>query len=355
MAKNILPDVIGNDALRARLGRGLTCTPPSLSHAYILEGRTGSGRHTLATQIAAALCCAERNNPAVSALPCGVCPACRKILSGLSPDLIRVTPEEDHVSLGIDVIRALRGDVHIYPNELEHKIYIVESADTMTPQAQNAFLLTLEEPPQYVQFFLLCEDAGMMLETIRSRAPVLRMQPLTPEQTEAAVIAAVPEAARRRESDREGFRGLILSAEGCAGQAIRLLSEREAEHVAALREGAQTFCRLAGDRKSAASFLLHLCQDCGSSRSETLEQLKTIRLAVRDLTVLKKRTAAEPADCGLRFFADADAAAELADDYSIRRLLTIGDAVDNAILALGRNMNQRLTLLSLAEQIGMLD
>lgn len=79
-------------------------------------------------------------------------PRRRKIFAGISPDVITVTREDGKASIGIDTIRDLRTDVHVMPNELDSKIYIIEDADTMTAQAQNALLLTLEEPPAYLGF-----------------------------------------------------------------------------------------------------------------------------------------------------------------------------------------------------------
>lgn len=353
--KNVFPDIIGNNALRNRLGRGLLADPPAISHAYIIEGRPGSGRHLLASRLSAALCCAARLSPAARDLPCGVCASCRKILSGISPDVITLGPGDDRATFGVDAVRSLREDVHIFPNELEHKIYIIERADTMTVQAQNAFLLTLEEPPAYAVFFLLCEDAGALLETIRSRAPVLRMQPLTPDETERAVLASMPSAGAIRLREPERFRGILMASEGSAGRAMSLLSGEGSEQTEAMRRGAERFCRLCADRKRGAELLLSLNEDCGSSREEAVAQLKTIRLALRDLTVLKKTGENPEGSTALRFFTDPDAAAELSDGCSLRRLLTAGDAIDEAIDALGKNMNLRLTLLSAVARLGMLD
>ena len=72
--------------------------------------------------------------------------------------------------------------MHIAPNELDTKLYILEEAHLMTAQAQNAFLLTLEEPPPYVLFLLLAENAQALLETVRSRAPVRRTELLSREE-----------------------------------------------------------------------------------------------------------------------------------------------------------------------------
>ena len=164
--------VVGNDALCARLASELR--GDKLSHAYIFEGPRGIGKHTLAKETAMALACRERtakNAP----IPCRKCPECRKIEEGFSPDIITVKKPADRVFLPVDTIRELRRTISVVPNDLSFKVYIIEDAHTMNAQAQNAFLLTLEEPPPFVLFLLLTESAGALLETIRSRAPILRL------------------------------------------------------------------------------------------------------------------------------------------------------------------------------------
>ena len=138
--KKAMPDIVGNQALRERLCRDILSN--SLSHAYILEGADGSGRHTLALMSAAAVAC-ENKDDSNTPLPCGVCPSCKKILERKSPDVIFVGPQ-GKTSLGVDSARFIKEDVYTVPNDLDHKFYIIENADKMTSQAQNAILLTLD-------------------------------------------------------------------------------------------------------------------------------------------------------------------------------------------------------------------
>ena len=176
--KPVFSDVVGNTALCQRISSDILLQ--NLSHAYILEGAKGSGKHMLAWRIAAALAC-DKKEDANAPLPCMSCPSCHKLLGGNSPDVIFVN-RGDKATLGVDAIRELKRDIWIAPNDLSAKIYIIEDAHTMTEQAQNALLLTLEEPPSYALFLLLTENAASLLETIRSRAPTLRTEPIEPDE-----------------------------------------------------------------------------------------------------------------------------------------------------------------------------
>ena len=345
----VLTRIVGNESLKKRLATGITAEVPEISHAYVIEGRDGIGKHTLALNLAAALCCEHRTD-AGSTVPCGTCASCRKIFAGISPDVIEVT-KEDKASLGVDSIRFLREDVHIFPNDLERKIYIINDADTMTVQAQNAFLLTLEEPPAYAMFFLLVNSAHELLSTVQSRAPVLRMQPLTTDEVIRVVLDKVPGAETARRNDPEGFAELAASAGGCAGRAMELLSaggnaKKEAERILFLRKSASELCRLCADRRKETEFMIRLLSDAGNTRDGAGELLEVFRTALRDLAVLKR-----DADGPVCFFTDREKATELSDAYSLRRLLALCDLLSDALEALERNMNVRLTLMKMISSV----
>ena len=149
-------NIAGNAALRTRLAAEIKsgCFP----HAYIIEGEEGSGRRTLGRSIAAALSCANPDR-----LPCGECPACRKIFGRKTPDVISVVPEQGKVSIGVDIVRDVQREVIALPVDFAYKVYIIEDAGKMTPEAQNALLLTLEEPPAFAVFLLICRSASTCL------------------------------------------------------------------------------------------------------------------------------------------------------------------------------------------------
>ena len=170
-----LRQVIGNDKLKRRSLSAVRSR--NFTHACIIEGAPGSGKHLIARNTAAALCC-ENTRDINTEVPCRMCRNCRIIFDDKCPDVITVGAQGKS-SVGVEAARFITGDANSYPNMLPYRIYIIEDADKMTAQAQNAFLLTLEEPPSFVKFFLLCENASVLLETVRSRAPVFRTERLS--------------------------------------------------------------------------------------------------------------------------------------------------------------------------------
>ena len=340
----ILTNVVANERLRSRLGDELLAG--KLSHAYILSGERGFGKHTLALNLAAALAC-EREGDAHASLPCLSCPSCRKILTGNSPDVIYIN-RGDKATLGVDPIRELKQDVYIPPNDLSVKVYIIEEAHLMTTQAQNAFLLTLEEPPAYVLFLLLCENADLLLETVRSRAPVLRLEPVPNELILQHICKKSPEAKRMAESDRAALEEIAVAANGSIGRALELLDPKLYKPLADRREIARTFVRLCASPKNTGESMRFL-NSLGARRDELIEQFSTILICLRDL-LLCKQTENAP----LCFFADHEEASSLAYTFTTPTLLSLCDSVNEATDHLRANANVRLTVTAMAQQCNLL-
>ena len=142
-----------------------------VSHAYILNGERGSGKKMLANLFAMTLLGETGDNE-----PCGKCHSCKQAESGNHPDIIRVTHEKPN-SISVDDIRTqVNNTVDIKPYQGPYKVYIIPQADMMTPQAQNAILKTIEEPPSYAVFLLLTENAETLLPTINSRCVMLKLR-----------------------------------------------------------------------------------------------------------------------------------------------------------------------------------
>lgn len=159
--------LLGNEAIRARLDAA--AAQDRFSHSYLICGPDGSGKHTLAKILAAAMQCTGAGRK-----PCGRCEGCRKVFEGVHPDVITVN-DPAHKTIAVDVIRQMRADVFLRPNEGKRKIYLIEQ--DMAEPPQNALLKILEEPPAYAAFLILSDRAEKLLPTIRSRCAELHLAP----------------------------------------------------------------------------------------------------------------------------------------------------------------------------------
>lgn len=332
--KQAMSEIIGNEALKRRLCRDIMSE--TLSHAYIIEGPAGSGKHTLAIMAAAALAC-ECKDDMSKPLPCLSCLSCKKILEKKSPDVI-IYGTEGKASIGVDIARFLKESVHILPNDLEQKIYIIEDADKMTPQAQNAILLTLEEPPSFVHFFLLCTNASLLLETIRSRAITLRTEPVTDEQIDSYVSSHDRRAAQMKLASPDEYYQLIKASDGGIGKALDFLEPKRWKPVKDNRTLVDNFVHMAVERKDAKT-LIPVMLGFSPKRDALQEQLLLLSSAVRDLILLKKSETAH-----LCFYHDTDSAIELCDKVSLSTLFTLEKAITDAIDENKRNANVKLML-----------
>jgi DNA polymerase-3 subunit delta' len=142
-----------------------------ISHAYMICGDAGSGKKLVAKTFAKAILCENSNG-------CGHCLSCRTFESENNIDVFYPKPEKTK-SFSVDDIREqVVESVAVKPYKYNHKIYIIDNADTMTVAAQNAFLKTLEEPPEYAVFILLAKNSNIFLTTVLSRCVVFNINPL---------------------------------------------------------------------------------------------------------------------------------------------------------------------------------
>ena len=164
-------DIIGHDMVKDHLQKAIEYH--KVSHAYILSGEEGMGRKTIARAFATTLLCEKSDKE-----PCMQCHSCKQIMSGNHPDVIWVTHEKP-ASIGVDDIRVQINDtIMVKPYSSGYKIYMVDEAEKMTVQAQNALLKTIEEPPAYAVIILMTTNQEVFLPTILSRCIQLKLRPL---------------------------------------------------------------------------------------------------------------------------------------------------------------------------------
>lgn len=243
--------------IRAAAARG------ALSHALLF---TGPGDRLAAARFAAsAFQCVgpERDRP------CGVCPACRKVREDIHPDVITVRDEE-HKFIAVDVVREVRRDAYIRPNEGERKVYLFPDCALLTEQDQNVLLKLVEEGPPYAAFVFCAENPAAVLQTLRSRCVELKLQPKAPQG---------------REEDGEGealCRCLLKRKRGSAAElAVRLEKKKlSRENLCALLERSEallsqalvlTYGGTAGDGDRA------LAEELGKRLTKT-QLVRTIEL-----------------------------------------------------------------------------
>lgn len=167
-------------------------------HALVIDGGTFESRLRCAKELAAALLGETQ-----------------KVMADIHPDVITVLPEEKKKTLSVELIRKMRDDAYIIPNENERKVYIIGKAELMQDYAQNALLKILEEPPKYANFILLCDTHSSLLGTVLSRVAVFTLDDETAdgsdETYETCLTLAKNLAAKTAAKD--GF-GLLSAVAG---------------------------------------------------------------------------------------------------------------------------------------------
>lgn len=165
-------DVLGHEQTILHMKHAIEMD--KVSHAYIISGEKGSGKKLLADLFARTLQCERKGTE-----PCMECQSCKQALSLNQPDIIRVMHEKPNTISVEDIRTQINGDIMIRPYSSPYKIYIVDEAEKLSVQAQNALLKTIEEPPVYAVLLLLTTNAGMLLQTIRSRCVILELKPVS--------------------------------------------------------------------------------------------------------------------------------------------------------------------------------
>ncbi len=203
--------LLGNERLKDNLTSSLR--RGHISHFYLISGPAGSGKHTLAKLLAAAILCGKES------APCGRCTPCRKVFDGNHPDFITVVDPE-HKNIAVKIVREIRDDMFIRPNEAEYKIYLF--AQDMGIEGQNALLKVLEEPPKYGVFLLLTDNPEKILPTVRSRCTELALSALPQAVLRRALLEKAPDA------PAEDIDAAMARSGGFLGQALAILESGEA-------------------------------------------------------------------------------------------------------------------------------
>ena len=210
-------DIVGQEQIKEHFQNALKTD--KISHAYIINGERAAGKEFIAKIFAMALQCEKDGDD-----PCQECHSCKQALSDNQPDIIRVLHEKPN-TISVDDIRfRINNDIGIKPYGSKYKIYIMNEADKMTIQAQNALLKTLEEPPEYAVIMLLTENVNSLLPTIISRCVVLNMKPVMDSQLRKFLMEEMQVPDYKAEV-------CVAFARGNVGKAKALASSEDFENV----------------------------------------------------------------------------------------------------------------------------
>lgn len=163
--------IIGNDAIKERLAKSIE--NKTASHSYLFIGIQGIGKKMLAKEMAKKILCLEEESEEN-------CKSCTEFEGNNHPDFMCIEPEEN--SIKIAQIRFLQKKIQEKPIISDKKVYIIDNADTMTTEAQNCLLKTLEEPPEFATIILIGSQESAFLTTIKSRCIILKFQPIEDEK-----------------------------------------------------------------------------------------------------------------------------------------------------------------------------
>lgn len=314
-------DIIGHEQIKEHFQKAIE--NHKVSHAYILNGEEGMGRKSLANAFALALLCEKGK-----AEPCMQCHACKQVLSGNHPDLIYVTHEKPG-SIGVDDIREQINDtIMIRPYSSYYKIYIVDEAEKMTVQAQNALLKTIEEPPSYAIIILLTTNQEAFLPTILSRCVQLKLKPLR----DFVVKSYLVEALQVPEADADIYAAF---ARGNLGKAIALASSEEFNQIRK-----EVLHLLKYIKQMDISELLDYIRKLKEDNLDIYECLDFMQLWYRDVLLYKVTK-----DMNLLIFKDEYRTVnEISMNSGYDGLEKILDAIDKAKVRLDANVNMELAM-----------
>lgn len=320
MAKFV--DIIGQEQIKEHLIGAME--NGKVSHAYLINGERSSGKEFIANVFAQALQCENDE----TAEPCGECHSCKQAESGNQPDIIHVSHEKPG-SIGVDDIRRqINDDIVIKPYSSKYKIYIMNEAEKMTVQAQNALLKTLEEPPAYAVIILLTTNVEAMLPTILSRLVVLNMKPVSDKLVKEFLMKEVKIPDYKADI-------CVAFARGNLGKARLLASSEEFEKI---KEDAVSLLKYI--RGMEVHEVIQAVKKIGEYKLEVNDYLDLMAVWYRDALLFKATNDANH----LIFKEEIQYIKKVADQSTYEGIDTILKALEQAKRRIEANVNFDLTI-----------
>ena len=293
-------------------------------HAYLITGPQGVGRRTLALRFTEALNCVK---PPTPGKPCRKCSTCKRIEVMQHPDLTVVEAEHEGEVLRIDQVREIQHSLSLAPYEARYRVALILRFEEAHPSAANAMLKTLEEPPPQVVVILTAQSAESLLPTIVSRCEVLRLRPLSVDETTRGLqsISGVPQEQAEKLAHISG---------GRPGYAIRLyeqprlLEQRETWLVELLR-------LLASSRGERFAF----AKECVDNKEELRSELQVWLTFWRDALIYAAGIANPITNQDF-----SPRIKKLADEIGLHKAQFYVNSIESTMDRIDRNVNSRLAI-----------
>lgn len=204
--------LIGNNKIKTLLANNIKSN--NILHSYLFTGISGIGKSLFARELAKAILCSDTNNR-----PCGGCKSCLEFEGGSNPDFMQIEPEDGKV-IKIEQIRYMQEKIAEKPVTSKKKVYIINECDTMTKEASNSLLKTLEEPPEYATIILVTSNESKLLVTIKSRCTKVTFNMLSEDEVKAYLAQSGLQ--NKNISD-----AIIRQCQGSIGRLIKILEEQD--------------------------------------------------------------------------------------------------------------------------------
>lgn len=321
--KKILTDMIAND----RVG-----------HAFVFCGPDGIGRKSFAKAFAAALMCNHRADEEAS--PCGTCVGCTLMRNGTNPDYIVIEEEHGKSTLGVETVRGMQEDLAKAPEYGRRKVYVIDCAERLTAQAQNALLKTIEDPPEYAVVILICSNISMLIDTVRSRVVRLDFARNSDREVLRVFREHSCESRQGGEDNPSTDEELICAyADGIIGRALEI---QNFDQFRQLRERLAEILRLLCQGKT--SFLLDFSELFDKNQAHKEFLFFSLNSFFRDVMMMS-RFANQTELQNVQF---RDTIKKLADSVGYHKSAACIAIIGEAWAMLGRNVNYKLTVDSTA-------
>lgn len=313
--------IIGQEQIKEHM-RGALQTR-KISHAYIIHGEKSSGKEFIARVFAMALQCEKGGTE-----PCNECRSCKQSVSKNQPDIIYVTHEKPNTISVEDIREQVNNDVAIKPYSSKYKVYIINEAEKMTVQAQNAILKTLEEPPAYVIILLLVSNLQALLPTILSRCVTLNMKPVSDRQVRKYLMEELQVPDYRADV-------CVAFARGNIGKAKALASSEEFDNVKN-----EALALLKHSREMELQDIIQAIKKINEYKLQISDYLDIMSIWYRDVLLFKATADAN----SLVFREEIQAIRKVVARCSYEGIEAVIKALDKAKKRLEANVNFELTM-----------